>query len=227
MAITNDPKQNSAPLSRSIALNPTLNIALEYGQCTKCLYVFGATEDYTKTSVPCPKCNAVGTKSLWPGNSYKLNLFPVLQDLYSKHDRFGVAVVVFAFAISEGLLRCCLIDALRKKGAEYLAAKQCAEEINNTERAVRLLAKLCGYDSMAAFLKGTDFCPVLSEWENTRKLRNKIVHAQSSRIKAEDVTRAFNMCIHFPGLIRFILNRVSSNSGKSNWNERKETRQKR
>jgi ssDNA-binding Zn-finger/Zn-ribbon topoisomerase 1 len=198
------------PLKESIALNPTLNIAIEYGQCPKCLYVFGSDEDFTKVSLPCPKCGDVGrSREIWPGNIYKRQLFPVLQELYSKRTQFGAPIIVFAFAITEGLLRCCLHNALRKKGMEYLAAEQCVDEISNTEKINRLLAKLCNCNSLSNLLKNTKFHSLLSEWEDIRTLRNKIVHANKATVRIEDTGKAFTVCVYFPMLLRYILNQVS------------------
>lgn len=209
-----DREQKLGILSDDIALNSTLSVALEYGQCPTCLYVFENTENFIKTSTPCPKCGARGTREIWPGDFYKLQLFPVLQGLYSERDRFGVAVVVFAFAISEGLLRRCLLDALHKRGLEYVAAEQCVEKIGSAGAIVQLLANLCSRNSLADLLERTEFRPILSAWEATRNLRNKIMHAQQTTVKPEAVKRAFSTCVQFSSLLRYVLNQVPAMKGR-------------
>jgi len=199
-------------LEEHILLSPQLNATMESGQCRNCFYVFRHNERPSDLSVPCPKCGNQEPRKLWPGDRYKNQIFPVLQKLYSQKDELGITVVVFSFAISKGHLRRCLHDALQKKGLEYETADQCVEVMSKTDKGTELIvqlhAEIAGSKSMSKLLGRTSHTRVMSDWLKTRTLRNKIAHGRQGKVTRDEVKRAFIVCVNFPSLIRYILNKI-------------------
>lgn len=191
-----------------IALTQGLHVATQYGQCQSCHYVMEHAENFTNLSVSCPECRTVESRIIWPGQHFHLLQFEALQNLYRQREKFGPVVVVLAFAMTEGMLRRCTEDALRKHGANRWAASETLSQVRGANATMSLLAKLYGERSLNIALKETDLKMVVIAWNRAREVRNIIAHGRSPYIAPEDVENAFAVCVQFPNLLRQVLNKI-------------------